>query len=106
MIKRSLIALAMMTAPAYAAGPITLDKELYVCRYYKDWDNFEQILKSKDRAGTIRFMQETAGCGHLPAGTVLYSDRKIEDSECVRIEGQTECYWSFPVVFIKTGEEP
>ena len=105
-MKNALIALALMTVPAYAAGPITLDKELYVCRYYRDGDNFEQILKSKDRAATVRFTQETAGFGHLPAGTVLYSDRKIEDSECLRIEGQTECYWSFPVVFIRTGEEP
>jgi hypothetical protein len=30
-MKNAVIALALMTAPAYAAGPITIDDPLYVC---------------------------------------------------------------------------
>jgi hypothetical protein len=95
-----------MTAPAYAAGPITLDEPLYACIHYRDWDRFEKIILNKDQAGAAQFIRENQAHGHIPADSKIYSDRMIDGAECIRIQGTTDCFCSNAVVFVKTGQEP
>jgi hypothetical protein len=95
-----------MTAPAYATGPVTLDQPMYACISFEDFARFQRLVINKDMAGATHFIKTEPNCLMLPQGAVVYSDRMMDNSECLRIQGASECFWSSPIVFVRTGQEP
>jgi hypothetical protein len=92
----ALILTLIAATPALAEGPVQHKGGLPACRHYSDWTILRQIGKDKDREGFARFLQEK-GCIALKAGT-FYADVTIGDNQCVRLQGESECWWTIQIV--------
>lgn len=110
-MKTALLALAASLTPLSALaidrpGPVTLDTEITVCRDPYDHVRSTEFVKT-DPMAWLRFRKETLGdgrCYDIPAGRRVFAMERVYQPapmECIRVEGETSCAWSFPFVAIQ-----
>ncbi|MBM1172847.1 hypothetical protein [Microvirga arabica] len=87
--------LALAGTPALAVGPVTLERSLLACSYAHDWQDLRK-MSLQDKVAAERFFYEK-GCVILEKGTKVYAQRTFETTsdQCLRPEGETECYWTY-----------
>lgn len=110
-MKTALFALAASLTPLSVLaldrpGPVTLDTEITVCRNPYDHVRSVEFVKT-DPMAWVRFRKETlvdGRCHDIPAGRRVFAMERVYQPapmECIRVEGETNCFWGYPSVAIQ-----
>jgi hypothetical protein len=103
-----LVATLAMVAPSNALEqPVVNDGDLMACKNIGDFIKVA-TLANQEIAASIRFFsaKEAVGaCYTIPKGAKVYSMDGLPlpsrpAYECLRVEGETECAWSMPIVWM------
>lgn len=108
---RTVLTLSFVLAATMAqAQPETLvlDKLYVACKDLNTWTRYRKLLEANDTAAIAKFAEEvnkTKECYGIAEGTTLYRDDIAEKAECVRIQGDTTCGWTFPIFWMRSARE-
>jgi len=100
-VKKSILALTLLIPSAATADSLTLKQDQFACKSLYDWEKVAGMVKTKDTPAFMQFMQAkipSRECTILKAGMVVSADHKAGDHECLRAQGEIECYWSTPII--------
>lgn len=115
-MKTSLLPLIAILIPIKAfaidrSGPVVLEKEVTVCR-----DPYDHVLSIEfvkhDPVAWVRFQKGAKAdgrCYDIAVGRKVFAVERLrypEFMECLRVEGETNCAWGFPMVELQLKDKP
>ncbi|KAB0265060.1 hypothetical protein [Microvirga brassicacearum] len=112
-VKRLILGLAIATlslSPSMGQETtVTLKSTgLMGCRSSWDWEKARALIVAKDNAAFGKFSDDklkSGDCIMFLKGTEISADKMEGTSECLRVKGTVECFWSYPVVWLENAKQ-